>query len=90
MKLFYHFFTIFIFISSTMHAQNTQDRVHAKPSEQKEIKATNHLKKELEQKQLSAPPERMAVTKDARHHTVKKKNKKCKAATWNKRNKQSE
>ncbi len=88
--MFYHFFTIFILISSTMHAQNPQDSVHAKPSEQKEIKATNRLKKELEQKQLSAPPERIAVTKDDWQHTVKKKNKKCKPAGLKKRNKQSE
>ncbi len=80
MKIFYNFFASFIFISSSMHAQTSKDSLPAKSSEQKEIKATNHLKKELEQKQLSAPPERIADTTSLKS-TDKRKYKKCKPRT---------
>ncbi len=81
MKIFYSFFAFFIFISSSACTQNFKDTLPPKVSEQKEIKATNELKKKLEQKQLSAPPERIAGTKTSWKSTDKRKNKKCKPQT---------
>ncbi|MDB5249139.1 MAG: hypothetical protein JWQ40_3533 [Segetibacter sp.] len=48
-----------IFSSVILFAQ-TKDSVPAKSFEQKEINAGDRLKKELQQKQLTAPPERLS------------------------------
>ncbi len=58
-----------------MYAQTPKDSMPAKGSEQKEIKATNHLKKEIEQKQLTAPPERLADTTGTLRTSDKRKKK---------------
>lgn len=76
--MFYTFLTLFTLSSSVMYAQTSKNSSPAKPSEQKEIKATNHLRKELEQKQLTASPERIAETTTSLRSTDKRKNKKRK------------
>lgn len=78
MKLHYKFLPLFILTSSVMFAQSPKDSVPAKVSEQKEIKATNRLRKEMEQRQLTAPPERMAADDSVSSTSAHKpKNKKC-------------
>lgn len=86
MKL-YNFFAFFIFISSSVCAQQYKDSLHGKAGEHNEIRATNHLKKELEQKQLSAPPERIADTTAVLKTQNKTKNKNCRPATLKRKNK---
>lgn len=77
MKLYYKFLPLFILASSVMYAQTPKESVPAKVSEQKEIKATDHLRKEIEQRQLTAPPERIAETTASSQSADKPKNKKC-------------
>jgi len=89
MKIIYTFFALFIFISSSVHAQSYKDSLPSKSVEQKEMKATNHLKKELELKQLSAQPERITDTMAFFKNTDKKKHKNCKPGTLKERNKHS-
>jgi hypothetical protein len=72
---------LFIFISSSVCAQSPDDSISAKPFEQKEIKAADHLRKELEQKQLTALPERIADTTTLLQSRHKRNNKKCKPTT---------
>lgn len=79
MKKFYSLL-LFVFISSCMYAQNSKDSLPEKTAEQHEIKAANHLKKDLEQKQLMAPPERIADTSAAGNFKEKRKSKKYKSA----------
>lgn len=86
MKMFYNFLPLFIYTSSVMYAQTPKDSLPAKVSEQKEIKATNHLRKEMEQKQLSAQPERIADTASRFQSTDKRKTKKCKPRAMKKSN----
>ena len=74
MKNLFIFLFIFILTSSVMYGQTSRESLPAKISEQKEIKAANRLKKEIEQKQLTTPPERIAD----RTVLLKVKNKKCK------------
>jgi hypothetical protein len=68
-----------LIVSITANAQTVKPNGSAKPSEEKQIVADNHLKRSIQQKQLSAAPERIAdsssqatVRKD-----VKKKKRKC-------------
>ncbi|HEX8334569.1 MAG TPA: hypothetical protein VF622_18235 [Segetibacter sp.] len=70
----------FILISFYATAQASKPGANARPSEQKEIIADNHLKKSIQQKQLSAPPERIADTSSQQANkkfALKKKKKKC-------------
>lgn len=60
MKKFYYFLPVFIFSASITYGQAPEKKLPAKPAEQKEIIANDHLRKELEQKQLLASPERIA------------------------------
>lgn len=90
MKKICNFLPLFMLTCSVIHAQSSKDSLPAKSFEQKEIKATNHLKKELEQKQLSAPPERIADTSFLIKKEDKRKKKKCKTGTVNESNKQSD
>lgn len=59
MKRGLNFITLSILFTSVMHAQPIKSSL-PNISEQKEIKATNHLKKEIEMKQLKAQPEKIA------------------------------
>jgi hypothetical protein len=71
---------IFILLSLSVTAQESKPGASARPSEQKEINADNHLKKSIQQKQLSAPPERIADTSSQQANkklALKKKKKKC-------------
>lgn len=63
-----------------MHAQSAKSS-SPKISEQKEIKATNHLKKKMEMKQLTAPPERIADIAAVLKISAIKKNKRSKSST---------
>ena len=74
MKKLYIFLFIFILTSSVMYGQTSRGSLPARISEQKEINATNRLKKEIEQKQLTTRPERIA----GRTVLLKVTNKKCK------------
>lgn len=76
MKISHVFLLLFILSSSVLYAQTHKDFSPVKVSEQKEIKATNYLKKEIEQKQLTAPPERLADTAATSKNLNKKKKKK--------------
>jgi hypothetical protein len=57
-----------------MYGQTSRESLPPKISEQKEINAANRLKKEIEQKQLTTPPERITD----RTGLLKVKSKKCK------------
>ena len=59
MKKSFSLIVFSIFTSSILFAQ-TKDSLSSKPLEQKEINADNRLKRELQQKQLAAPPERLS------------------------------
>lgn len=83
MKKAFNFISLFILTSSAMYAQSPKDSFPARVSEQKEIKATDHLKKELEQKQLTALPERIGDSTINLSTSDKRKNKKCKHPTLN-------
>lgn len=72
-----NFFLLFILSSSIMYAQSPKNSLPKKISEHKEIKAANHLKKELEMKQLTVRPERIADTATFFQNADKRKNKKC-------------
>lgn len=76
--MLYNFLFIFILTSSVMYGQTSKESLPAKISEQKEIKATNRLKKEIEQKQFTATPERTGDSTALLKSTDKKKSKKCK------------
>jgi hypothetical protein len=70
---------MFILLSMYASAQVSKPGASARPSEQKEITADNHLKKSIQQNQLSAPPERIAESplQAATNKDVKKKKRKC-------------
>ena len=74
MKKLYNFLFIFMLTSSVMYGQTSRESLPPKISEQKEINAANRLKKEIEQKQLTTPPERIADSTVS----LKVKSKKCK------------
>lgn len=75
MKRFYIFLPSFILTASMMYAQTSTGSPRSKVSEQKEIKATNHLKKEIERKQLTVPPQRIADTAASCQPAPKRKKK---------------
>lgn len=87
MKMLYNFLFLFIFTSSVMYGQTSKKSLPEKISEQKEIKATNHLKKEIEQKQLTTPPERIGNDTASTRSTDKRKGKKCNTADAKESNK---
>lgn len=74
MKKLYKLLFIFMLASSIMYGQTSRESLPPKISEQKEINAAKRLKKEIEQKQLTTPPERIAD----RTALLKVKSKKCK------------
>jgi len=90
MNTFHNLLSLFILTSSVMYAQTPKDSMPAKVSEQKEIKATNHLRKEMEQKQLTAPPERIEDSNASLKTIDKRKNKKSKPQAVKETNRQSE
>ena len=71
--------TLCIFSSFVMHAQSDKSSL-PKTAEQKEIKATNHLKKKMEIKQLTARPEQIADSAALVKTTEIKKNKRSKSS----------
>lgn len=65
-----------ILLTLSLKAQDQKIQVAAKPSEQKEIAADKQLRKTIQQKQLSAAPERIAdkplnAGKDEKNKTTK-------------------
>jgi hypothetical protein len=70
---------IFVLLSVSTSAQDAKKATSARPSEQKEITADNHLKRSLQQKQLTSAPERIADTASQTviSKDVKKKKKTC-------------
>jgi hypothetical protein len=69
----------FVLLSVSTSAQDVKKVSSARPSEQKEISADNHLKKTIQQKQLSSAPERIAdsASQTAIRKDVRKKKRKC-------------
>lgn len=76
MKIPFSLILFVMFISLDVFAQKPTDSLSANSYEQKEIKATNHLKRELDQKQLSASPEKIADTVAQLETADKKRDKK--------------
>ena len=69
------FASLVMFGSLSVNAQSNKP-VSARPSEQKEIIADNHLKKSIQQKQLALPPERISdSTQQSPSKPIKKKRK---------------
>jgi hypothetical protein len=70
---------IIALLSLSVSAQDAKKASTARPSEQKEITADNHLKRTIQQKQLSSAPERIADTASQTEirKDVRKKKRKC-------------
>jgi hypothetical protein len=69
----------FVLLSVSVSAQDAKKASSARPSEQKEISADNHLKRTIQQKQLSSAPERIADTasQTETRKDVKRKKRSC-------------
>jgi hypothetical protein len=66
----YYLALVFLFSVHHIHAQPTKNQLPGQPSQMKEIRADQHLERELQKKQLSAKPEQLAMPADS---TVKAK-----------------
>jgi hypothetical protein len=72
-------------LSLCVTAQESKPGASARPAEQKEIAADNHLKRSIQQKQLVASPERIADSSQIpMRKDVKKKKGKCRTKALNK------